>query len=228
MPSPWIGDKVVLVVDGNTITSGRTLSGSANTKVVTAPQTWTNPEVDIPGATKYVTTVQCVDDDDHTDYLVIKTIARAKLPVTVTEYPLGNVAGELIKTGTAYISEPVLDIGLDKATDYSFTISYTAAPSETPNLALSVTDFGSTGQGDASAFVAPTASGGTSTYTIEMENSAGTASALPYGISWSGSAFTGTVNAAAPIGVYRVTVKVTDSASTPVVKYFDCTMAVVA
>jgi hypothetical protein len=54
------------------------------------------------------------------------------------------------------------------------------------------------------------------------------ASALPYGITWSGVAFAGTVNASAPQGVYRPVVRVTDSANPANVKTFLCKMKVIA
>lgn len=165
-------------------------------------------------------------------YTALLNAARASQAGTsyeLIEYPEGTGAGKPTITTQVLLSGPSLSAdasGVDMQMDCNWKA--TAESVFAPNLALSVTDFGSTGQGDASAYTAPTASGGTSTYTITAEDENGDASALPYGITWTGSAFTGTVNASAPIGIYRVKMKVVDSAAAPVTQYFLCTMEVVA
>jgi hypothetical protein len=226
MADQYFADLAKLDVNGRMITIGSASNWARAWKDATAPATWANPEFDKPVSYKDSVAVPYSDLDDHADLDFLQDIEESKLAVPIIVYPQGNAAGIRCWAGTCVIKTTGIDVGIDKPAGGTVTFNFKGGLRRQPNIVLSALDFGSTGQGDASSFTAPTASGGAPAYVITMADEAGAASALPYGITWTGSAFTGTVNAAAPLGKYRVRVKVVDDDS--VTRYFDAVMTVVA
>lgn len=225
---PYLGDLYYLKINNVVYENFVDATGPGEPDMITIPQTRGRGPVQKPRRYRTEThKYNCQDEVGSAKWLALQTLMRAGVAVAVEIIPEGNTAGTVKESGNAFIGVSGRSGGPNKEAGFTVSVSFTDVPTLAPNIVLSTLDFGSVAQGGAgSGYTAPTASGGTSTYTITMEDENGVASALPYGATWSGSAFGGTVNAAAPAGIYRVRVKVVDSASTPVVRYFDAIMKV--
>lgn len=225
----YLGDAMYVSIAGTEYQCYEDMTGPGVPDLIKIPQTRGRPPVNIPRQYYDETyTFQCQDEVGSAKWLALKTIMDARAAVAIVIAYESNTAGKLTATGTGYVAVSGLSGGPGKPGTFTLVVGFAAAPTYAPNIVLSTLDFGSVAQGGAgSGFTAPTASGGTSTYTITMADENAVASALPYGATWSGSAFAGTVNAAAPVGKYRVKVKVVDSATPAQTKYFLAEMRVI-
>jgi hypothetical protein len=229
MADQWFGDLAEVEVDGNPVTVGTGITIAEAWKKATAPANWSTPETDKPVSVKCTIIIPCVDVDDHAEFKMLRNYANAKVAKTFVLYPEGNTAGKLAYTGTGFISVSGLDSGIDKAATFTLTIDVKGDLVLGDNIVLSTLNFGAVAAGGAaSGYTAPTASGGTAAYTITMADENGKASALPEGVTWSGSAFAGTVDVGANVGIYRVKVKVVDSDTPANTRYYLGTMEVTA
>jgi len=222
MADQWFGDLAEVTIDGHAITIGNAITIADAWKRVTAAATWANNEIDKPVSKKVTITIPCMDVDDHAEYLILWNIAEAKLPVAAVIYPQGNTAGKLRWSGNVYVSISGIESGIEKAAGFTLTLDCSGDLVPSPNLKLATQALGSVAQSAAgSGYTSLSASGGTATYTYTLVTQ------LPAGVTMNSSGvFGGTVNAACADGTHTTTIRVTDSASTPVVKDFVCTFIV--
>ncbi len=227
MADQYFGDLAELSVDGNPITIGASSKVGRTWKKATAPATWAKPEVTKPVSYLDQITIPFSDMDDHAEFLVLWNLAAAKAAVPVILYPEGNTAGKQTWNGNAYVEIDGIDLGIEKAAGGTITLNFTGGMTPSPNLVLNsqVCTAGQAGQ--AYAGFTFTTTGGTATYAYDVLTFAGTTFPVE-GLTFTNGVIAGTPNANAPVGTHYFYMTVTDSAATPVVKTFLCSIVIAA
>lgn len=218
---PYLGDSLDVSIDGVWYQCYEDMTGPDEPDYITIPQTRGRGPVDVPRSyRKESYKFKCQDETGSAKWLALKAIMDAALPVACVVAFEGNVAGNLTASGNAYVGVSGLSAGPGKPSTFSFTLSFGSLPTYSPNLVLATQAVGTIAAGGAgSGLTTLVASGGTTTYAYTLVTQ------LPLGLTMtSGGVFGGTLNAATVAGTHAFTVRVTDSAATPVVKDFICSL----
>lgn len=221
--APVFYDQAKLKVVGVWITIGTEVDYQKTFDEITAAATWGSNKVKKPSSLEETIVVPYADMEGHVDFDALEALEDGALHA-IEVYPEGDAAGKRMYSGNAYVKTSGLKGGLTSNATGTLTLNVSGGLTKSPSLALSVSEMGTTAVSGASAYVTPVASGGTSTYALTIVRGI-----LPEGISMSsGGVFSGTVAATANVGTYLFEITVTDSAATPVVKVFPCSLIVTA
>lgn len=165
----------------------------------------------------------CLYGEGGANRAAILAAARSSSAISMVQYLEDNATGKPTVTMNVFIgsvSQSVAADGVSQQIDCTFRA--TSVPVVAPNIVLATQAMGSVAQsGAGSGFTTLSASGGTAAYTYSLVTQ------LPTGVTMNSSGvFAGTVHASCVDGTHTATIRVTDSAATPVVKDFVCTFIV--